>query len=136
MESGFIRVADVMRTELHMIDGLASVQSAIEEMNRLKVSSLVIEHRHEGDEYGIVTVKDIAAKVVAVNRSTERTSVYQIMTKPALTISADMNVKYAIRLLARLEHNRALVTGAKDLIGLASLRDLVLSYADHEKSAD
>lgn len=136
MESGFVRVADVMRTELHMIDGLASVQSAIEEMNRLKVSSLVIEHRHEGDEYGIVTVKDIAAKVVAVNRSTERTSVYQIMTKPALTISADMNVKYAIRLLARLEHNRALVTGAKDLIGLASLRDLVLSYADHEKSAD
>ncbi len=135
MESGFVRVADVMRTELHMVDGLASVQSAIEEMNRLKVSSLVIEHRHEGDEYGIVTVRDIAAKVVAVNRSTERTSVYQIMTKPALTISADMNVKYAIRLLARLQHGRALVTSGGTLIGLVSLRDMVLSYADLEKSA-
>ena len=135
MESRIVRVADVMRTSLHMVDGLASVQSAIEEMNRHNVSSLVIEHRHEGDEYGIITVRDVAAKVVAVNRSTERTSVYEIMTKPALTISAEMNVKYAIRLLARLEDNRALVTDGEGILGLVNLRDLVLSYADEEKSA-
>ncbi|MHA1544856.1 MAG: CBS domain-containing protein [Alphaproteobacteria bacterium] len=135
MESRIVKVADVMRTSVHMVSGLASVQSAIEEMNRHSVSSLVIEHRHEGDEYGTVTVKDIAAKVVAVNRSVERTSVYEIMTKPALTISADMNVKYAIRLLARLEHDRALVTGGEGLLGLVNLRNLVLSYADTEKSA-
>ena len=135
MESLIVRVADVMRTSLQMVSGLASVQSAIEEMNEHNVSSLVIEHRHDGDEYGIVTVRDIAAKVVSVNRSTERTSVYEIMTKPALTISADMNVKYAIRLLARLEHSRALVTGGEGLLGLVNLRDLVLSYADLEKSA-
>jgi CBS domain-containing protein len=118
-----------------MVSGLATVQNAIEEMNKHRVSSLVIERRNDDDEYGVVTVQDIAAKVVAINRSTERTSVYEIMTKPALTINADMNVKYAIRLLARLEHNRALVTGAEGLVGLVNLRDLVLSYDDLEKSA-
>ena len=133
MASRIVKVSDVMRTTLHTVSGLASVQDAIEEMNRHNVSSLVIERRDEGDEYGVVTVHDIAAKVVAQNQSTERTSVYEIMTKPALGLAADMNVKYAIRLLARLELTRALVTGGESVIGLVTLRDLVLGYVDSEE---
>ena len=129
METSFVKVADIMRTSLHFVGGVDSVQDAIEEMKQHEVSSLVIEHRHDGDEYGLLTVQDIAAKVVAVNRSTERTSVYEIMTKPALTLNGDMNVKYAIRLLARLELTRALVVGDDGLLGLVTLRDLVLSYS-------
>ncbi|MGI9387460.1 MAG: CBS domain-containing protein, partial [Methyloligellaceae bacterium] len=98
------------------------------------VSSLVIERRHDSDEYGLVTVQDIAAKVVAINRSVERTSVYEIMTKPALTISANMNVKYAIRLLAGLGLSQALVDGSNGLLGLVSLREMILSYADGKES--
>ena len=107
METQIVRVTDVTRTSLHMVSGLATVQNAIEEMNKHRVSSLVIERRNDDDEYGVITVQDIAAKVVAINRSTERTSVYEIMTKPALTINADMNVKYAIRLRGRPVHNSA-----------------------------
>ena len=129
METPFVKVADIMRTSLHFVGGIDSVQDAIEQMKKHEVSSLVIEHRHDGDEYGLLTVHDIAAKVVAINRSTERTSVYEIMTKPALTLNGDMNVKYAIRLLARLELTRALVVGDEGLLGLVTLRDLVLSYS-------
>ena len=132
MESNIIRVSDVMQTSLHVVNGLASVQSAIEEMNRHRVSSLVIERRHDDDEFGLVTVRDIAAKVIATNRSTERTSVYEIMTKPALVISANMNVKYAIRLLAKLGLGRALVNEGQNLAGLVTLRDLVLSHVENE----
>ena len=136
MEPRIIRVADVTQAPLHMVSGLASVQSAIEEMHRHSVSSLVIERRDDDDEYGVVTVQDIAAKVVAENRSAERTSVYEVMTKPVLTLNADMNVKYAIRLLARLGFTRALVTSADDLSGLVTLRDLVLSGARFEEAED
>ena len=136
METGTIRVAEVTRTSLHMVDGLATVQDAIEEMHRHSVSSLVIERRDDDDEYGVVTVHDIAAKVVAVNRSAERTSVYEIMTKPALTVSAEMNVKYAIRLLSRLGLTRALVTDGNALLGLVTLRDLVVSYAGGGNSGE
>jgi signal-transduction protein with cAMP-binding, CBS, and nucleotidyltransferase domain len=129
MDAPFIRVADMMQTSLHVVSGVASVQEAIEQMKQHKVSSLVIERRHDGDEYGMITVHDIAAKVVAINHSAERTSVYEIMTKPALTLSGDMNVKYAIRLLARLELTRALVVGNSGPLGLVTLRDLVLSYS-------
>lgn len=124
-----VKVADLMRTTLHTIDGLASVQDAIEEMSRLGISSLVIERRNPDDEFGVVTVRDIAAKVVAESRSIARTSVYEIMTKPALTVSFDMNVKYAIRMLSRFGINRALVTQDNKLVGLVTLRDMVVGYA-------
>ncbi len=124
------KVGEVMRTSLHIVDGLSSVRSAIREMERLKVSSLVIDRRHEGDEYGVLTMQDIAAHVIAENRSAERTSVYQVMTKPALTLSAEMNVRYAIRLLVRLGITRALVTRNDALAGLVTLRDLVIGHDD------
>ncbi len=69
METKIVKVADVMQFSLHMVDGVASVASAIAGMGRLQVSSLVIERRHEGDEYGGVTVHDIAARLsVPINR--------------------------------------------------------------------
>jgi len=135
MPDPIVKVADLMRTTLHTIDGLASVQNAIEEMSRLGVSSLVIERRHPGDEHGLVTVRDIASKVVGSSRSAARTSVYEIMTKPALSVAAEMNAKYAIRLLSRFGINRALVTRGDELVGLVTLRDLVVGYAAKVESA-
>ncbi len=132
MPDPVIKVAALMRTTLHKIDGLAVVQDAIEEMHRLGVSSLIIERRNVEDEYGIVTVQDIAAEVVGANRSIARTSVYEVMTKPALTVVADMNAKYAIRLLSRLAITRALVTRDDALVGLVTLRDLVVGFAHRD----
>ena len=135
MERKIVRVSDVMRTSLHMVSGLASVQEAIAEMNRHSVSSLIIERRDNDDEFGVITVHDIASKVVAVNKSTERTSVYEVMTKPALTLDSEMNVKYAMRLLSRFHLTRALVTHGKELLGIVTLRDMVLGYAGPDGSA-
>ncbi len=123
------KVSEIMTQPLVTISGLASVTEAIEMMREIDTSSLVIERRHDGDEFGVVTVKDIAAKVIAENRSVERTSVYEIMTKPALTVSADMNIKYAIRLLVRLGARRALVTRDNEVVGFVSQRDMVVRYA-------
>ena len=52
----------------------------------------------------------------------------EVMTKPALAVSASMNVKYAIRLLSRVGINRALVTSGDELVGLVTLRDMVIGY--------
>ena len=135
MERKIVKVSDVMHTSLHMVSGLASVQDAIAEMNRHSVSSLVIERRDGDDEFGVITVHDIAAHVVSENRSTVRTSVYEVMTKPALTLDSEMNARYAIRLLARLGLTRALVTHGRELLGIVTLRDMVLSYVDSEEPA-
>lgn len=132
MATPIVRVANVMRTSMHMVDGLDSVESALAAMSRLGVSSLIIERRNDDDEYGVVTVRDIAERVISLNRSAERTSVYEVMTKPALTLAGEMNVKYAVRLLARLGASRALVTGAGGIVGFVTLRDLVLAHVKPE----
>ena len=136
MDRPIVKVADTMQASLHTVSGLSSVEDAIGEMSRLGVSSLVIERRNHGDEYGIVSVRDIAAKVVGANKSISRISVYEIMTKPALTVAADMNVKYAIRLLSRFGINRALVTRDDELVGLVTLRDMVVGFAAKREPRD
>lgn len=132
MAENTLSVAEVMRSDFHVIDGLASIATALDEMHRFGVSSLIIEPRHEGDEYGFITVNEIAGRVIAVNKSLGRTAVYEVMDKPVLTVHPEMRVKYAVRLLSQLGRRRALVRGEGRVQGFISLRDLVLSYVGLE----
>ncbi len=127
------KVHQAMVPSPKMVDGLATVQEAIQQMRREGVGSLVIDHRHEGDEYGMITVTDIAEKVIGRNRSTARTSVYEIMSEPVLTLDAEMDIKYAVRLLCRFGLSRALVTEGGNLAGIVTLRDMALRYTPEDE---
>lgn len=124
------RVGDVMTTSPHFIDGLASVREAIDLMRDKHVSSLVIDKRHEDDEYGMVTVHDIAEKVIGIDRPVGRTSVYEIMSKPVLTVHRQMSIKYAMRLLTQFQLSRALVVEHGKMVGIVTLRDMAVRYVD------
>lgn len=126
--NAYNKVRDVMNLSPHTIDGLATVAEAVELMRRHQVSSLVVDRRHEGDEYGLLVVHDIASKVVEGDRAPERLSVYEVMTKPVITVDADMDIKYAIRLISRFGLSRTLATENGKLAGVISLRDMVLRY--------
>jgi CBS domain-containing protein len=52
------------------------------------------------------------------------------MTKPAPSLDGEMNVRYAIRLMQRLGLTHALVVEGRRLIGIVTLRDLVVRYID------
>ena len=125
-----MRVRDLMVEELHTIDGLATVADAMVLMERHRVSSLVVNRRNEDDELGLVVVADIARGVIAENRAPERVNVYEIMSKPLLTLPEDMLAKYAVRLLTRFEISRAVVIDHdRNAIGIVTLRDLIMGYA-------
>ena len=119
-------VRAVMRPKPITVDGLATVREAINLMRQANISSLVIDKRHEPDEYGLVVVHDVAAKVIGPNLSPDRVNVYEIMSKPVVTVDAEMDVRYAIGLLTRFGLSRALVVDKGELAGLVTLRDLVL----------
>ena len=121
------RVKDVMATELHVVDGLATLEQALRDLERHGVSSLVVARRDADDEVGLLEVGGIA-DAVADNLSLERTNVYEAMTKPVLTLPPDMQVRYAVRLLRQHGLSRAVVVDAnRDAVGMATLRDLVLA---------
>lgn len=134
-EKEIIRVASLMRPSPGMIDGLATVQQAIDKMRCENIGALVIDRRHDGDEYGIIVLSDIATKVIAENRAPERTNVYEIMSKPVVTVNADMDIKYAIKLLSRFDLARALVTDDGNLVGLVTIREMVFRYIPEDATA-
>ena len=74
-------------------------------------------------------IADIAREVIAVNRAAERVNVYEIMSKPVVSLPADMSIKYAVRLLVRFDLSNALVVDAeRKPFGIVTLRDMVLCY--------
>ncbi len=122
-----LRVGDVMVTEIISINGLATVSDAMALMRRHNVNSLVVNRRDEDDEIGLVLVSDIARRVIAPNRSSDRVNVYEIMSKPVWTVPPDMLARYAVRLLARFDISRAVVVDHdRNPIGIVTLRDLTL----------
>jgi len=129
-ERKHIQVREVMTPMPVPVDGLATVREALNRMREAKVRSLVVERRRPGDEFGIVVVSDIANKVIARNRSLDRTNVYEIMSKPVLTVDASMEIKYGIRLLANFGLSRSLVVDHNEAVGFVTLKDLVFRYID------
>lgn len=123
-----VSVREVMTESPFVVDGLATVREAVDIMQEHRVSSLVVDRRHDGDEYGLIVVQDIAEDVIGSNGSPDRTNVYEVMSKPVLSLDAEMDIKYAIRMLCRFGLSRALVLERGNLIGIVTLRDLVLRY--------
>lgn len=122
-----VQVRDVMANTYVIIDGLTTVKEGIQLARQHQVKALVVDKRHEGDEYGIVLMNDIAKKVLAQNRSADRTNIYEIMTKPALSVSPDMNVKYCARLFERFGISRAPVIEHGQIIGMVSYNNIVIN---------
>ena len=126
---GTVKVSQAMTASVHTIDAMATVKDAIQVMRTHNVSSLAVERRDENDEFGLLVIVDIAREVISKNRAAERVNVYEIMSKPVVTLPADMSIKYAVRLLVRFELSRALVVdSARKPVGIVTLRDMVLRY--------
>ena len=123
-----IHVSEVMISDLYAIDGLATVSDAVALMQEHSISSLVVSPRNDDDEAGLIDVTGIAREVIAKNRAPKRVHVYEVMTKPVVSIPATMLVRYAARHLVSLGISRALVVEQeRDVIGMVTLRDLVIA---------
>ena len=120
-------VSDVMTTSIISIDATATVHDATVLMREHKQSSVLVNRRDDSDEFGLVVVSDIASRVLAQNLSPKRVNVYEIMSKPVLTVPVEMNIVYAIRMLANFKLSRALVIDHdRNPLGIVTLRDMVL----------
>ncbi len=129
-ETKDIQVGAAMTKSVQTIEAMATIDDAIRLMGEAGISSLVVERRDEGDEFGLLVVADIARDVIAKDRPPERVNVYEIMSKPVLSVPVDMKINYAVRHLVRFELSRALVVDAqRQPLGIVTLRDMVLHDA-------
>lgn len=121
-----VRAKDVMQKIIVSIDGMATAKEAVAKMKSEKVFCLLVKKRHPDDAWGIVVVQDLVKGVIIAGRSPEDVHVYELMTKPVITVPSDMDIRYVSRLIYRAGIRRAPVEKNGDIVGLVSLSSLVL----------
>ncbi|UCE88000.1 MAG: CBS domain-containing protein [Deltaproteobacteria bacterium] len=115
-----------MELDFAIVDGVATVAEALATMRAKNARFLIVAKRHEDDEFGIVLVADIAKQVLAQNRSPERTNVYEIMSKPVLSVKPEMDIRYCARLFQRFGISAAPVIDGQEIKGIVAYDQLVL----------
>lgn len=125
MSTPIIRVRDVMQKDVLSIDGMASTKEAAAMMRASNVSELLVAKRNDDDAWGIITIMDLINNVIIPNRDAESVFVYEIMTKPVITIPAQMDIRYAIRLIQQIGVRRAPVEHLGEIIGMLTLSSLI-----------
>lgn len=127
MSAQLVQVKDAMSNDIYQFaDGMLTVAEGIAIAKEHNVSALVINKRNDNDEYGLVLLSDIAKQVIAKDRSPERVNLYEIMTKPLLSVSPDMDVRYCARLFERFNIHTAPVLENNNLIGMVDYTNMVL----------
>ncbi len=121
-----ILVRDVMKAHVDVIDGLTTVADALRQMRHVDTKCLIVDKRHDHDEYGIVLIADIARHVLAKDRSPERVHVYEIMSKPVIAVDPEMDIRYCARLFDKFGLSRAPVVEDRSIVGIVSYTDMVL----------
>jgi CBS domain-containing protein len=119
-----MRAKQIMTQDVATIRGSASVAEAVKLMRLKELRALIVEPRHSGDAYGIVTETDIVSKVVAYGKDPQRMHIYEIMSKPCVVVNPDLDVEYVARLFANTGVWRAPVIQG-ELLGIISVTDII-----------
>ncbi len=118
-----------MAKDIVYIDGNATVGEAVNTMFAKKVSALIVNSRNVDDAFGIVTRKDVVSKLVAQGKDPKAVKVHEIMTKPLITVSPGLSVKYCARLFSKTGIRRAPVFDGKKIVGVLSNSDIFKTIA-------
>jgi len=121
-----IRARDMMIDRYIEMDGLNTVADALAAMRRANACALIISKRDDDDEYGIVVLSDISRKVLARDRATDRVNLYEIMSKPVVSVHPAMDVRYVARLFHQFGLTLAPVMDDGKVVGLVRYNELVL----------
>ena len=101
----------------------ASVFDAIKLMADKAVGSLAVM---EGNDLkGIVTERDYARKVIIKGRSSESTTVSEIMTAEVLVASPEQTVNHCMAMMTKKNIRHLPVVADNSVVGMLSMRDLV-----------
>ena len=121
-----VRVREVMKQNFDVVDGKMTVMEALGRMKHIDTKTLIVEKRNDDDEYGMVLLSDIAKDVLAKDRSPNRVNIYEIMSKPVISVDPDMDIRYCARMFEQFGLSRAPVIENKKVVGVVSFTDMVM----------
>ncbi|MFT7878802.1 MAG: CBS domain-containing protein [Sulfurimonas sp.] len=111
--------------KLVKISPMASVREALQLMKGHKVRSVIVEKTSPHGAYGLVTFKNILQSIVAEDGDIDLLNVYDIAATPAFSVSSQLDVKYAARMMVQHSIKRMLVTDNNELLGIITMTDII-----------
>lgn len=125
-------VAKIMSKSLKAVGPKASVVSAAKTMRKARVGSLFVK---KGKQLvGILTDTDIVRRAVASGKPLGKLTVEKIMTTPVCTIEGDQPVDDAQDMMGDLGVRHIAVTKDGAIVGVVSVRDLLMHYKRYAQS--
>jgi len=122
-----VRVEELMRRDLVIVDAGTSVVEAAKLMRSYNVGSVLVSMK--GRIVGIVTESDVVKKFVGADKVAFFMPVEDIMSSPVLGIEANRPVTEAADLMDRHRTRHLGVTKAGTLVGVVSVRDFLKPVA-------
>ena len=125
-------VAQIMTKRPKSVGPKTSVVSAAKTMRTARVGSLLVK---KGTQLvGIVTDTDIVRRAVATSKPLGKLTVDKIITTPLCTIEGTASVEDAQAMMGDLGVRHLAVTKGGMLVGVVSVRDVMLSYRKSARS--
>ncbi len=125
-------VAQIMTKRPKSIGPKTSIASAAKTMRQARVGSLFVK---KGKQLvGVVTDTDIVRRAVATGKPLGKLTVEKVMTTPICTIEESQSIDEAQDMMGDLGVRHLGVTREGDIIGVVSVRDLMLHYKRYAQS--
>ena len=130
-------VRDIMtpKEKLITVAQMAPVREALLKMKKYKVRSVIMEKNGEHGAYGLATFKNILQSIVAEDGDIDLLNVYDIAASPSISVSANLDVKYAARMMIQSSIKRLLVIDNNELQGILTMSDIISVLMDSVENA-
>jgi CBS domain-containing protein len=126
LEEAMTPLALLMNREIKGVSPEATLREAAEQMRDRHVGSLLVG---EGDEkIGILSEGDLVRLAMAEGLDPQKNRVVSIMSSPIISIDIDQTAKEANNLMARKGIRHLVVTDRGKIVGIISVRDLVICF--------
>lgn len=124
LRSTRLLVKDVMSSPVITIAEDAPVNKVAELMDKHGLGCIIVTSK-KGKPLGIITERDLVARVLAKNAKPDSVKASEVMTSPLMTIEPDATISEAARRMSRLNIRRLGVIYKGQLIGLLSSKDIL-----------
>jgi CBS domain-containing protein len=122
-----ILVSDVLRSKGHGYLGMppdATAYAALEVMAEHDVGALLVMEEG-GKLVGVFSERDYARKVILQGKSSRSTTVGELMSAPAISVTPEMDLKACMVLMTNNHVRHLPVLDHGDVIGIVSIGDVV-----------
>jgi signal-transduction protein with cAMP-binding, CBS, and nucleotidyltransferase domain len=117
-------VKDVMSSPVVTSQENAPISKVAQLMDENDLGCIIVANK-QGKPLGIITEKDLVARILAKNVKPDSMKASEVMTSPLITVDPDTQISEVARTMSRLNVRRLGVIYKGQLVGLISSKDIL-----------